>query len=180
MGRWQTDFEVMIANANRESDRGCALILAANLDNRLRGLLENYFVEQSKGKDNDLFQGNGCLSTFSSRIAISFSSGLLGEDERCDLDIIRKIRNDFAHNECSIGFASELVSERCNSLKSYQNLREDNPDIDISKWSSRDKFQIVSVSLCLILDDRTNDALKNKRLIPKSRSILPTSPVPNG
>ena len=175
MSKWQTIYEDMIANANRESDRGCSLILSANLDNRLRDLLESYFVAQSSEKLNSIFQGNGCLSTFSSRIAISFSVGLLGNDERHDLDIIRAIRNDFAHNERSIDFFSSRVSDRCNSLRLYQNMIADRQDIDCSRHSSRDKFQIVSVSLCLILEDRTRGAAENKRAVPASRSILPKS-----
>src|SRR5690554_5636874 len=175
MGKWQTIYEDMIANANRESDRGCSLILSANLDNRLRDLLESYFVAQSSEKLNSIFQGNGCLSTFSSRITIAFSVGLLGDDERHDLDIIRAIRNDFAHNESCINFLNSQVSDRCNSFRLYQNMIADRQDIDCSRQSSRNKFQLVSVSLCLILEDRTRGAAQNKKAVPSSRSILPKS-----
>lgn len=50
MNTWQTVYEPMISDANQESDRGCALVLAANLDNRLEFLLKNFFVEQSDKK----------------------------------------------------------------------------------------------------------------------------------
>ena len=180
MSTWQTDYGVMIANAKKESDRGCALVLAANLDNRLRSLLKSFFVEQSPNKQNGLFEGNGCLATFSSRIKVSFSVGLLGTDEQHDLDIIRAIRNDFAHNESSIDFSNPPVSDRCNSLRLHQTMEKDRPDIDVSKHSGRDKFQIVSVSLCLMLADRENGASKIKRVTPSSRSILPKSPTSVG
>ena len=173
MGTWQTVYEVMIADANRESDRGCALVLAANLDNRLQALLESFFIEQPKSKRNAIFKGNGCLSTFSSRIKIAFAVGLLGDDERHDLDIIRDIRNDFAHDESSIGFSTRSVRDRCNSMRLYQNMKSDRPEIDFSQDNSRSKFQITSVSLCLMLEDRAKGATEDRRLVPTSRSILP-------
>ena len=50
-------FEAMLEETKRESDRGCALILAANLDNRLRELLCSFFVNVSSGYEKELFEG---------------------------------------------------------------------------------------------------------------------------
>lgn len=45
-----------------------------------------------------LFRHNGPLSTFSARLDMAFALYLIGEKTRHDLDIIRDIRNDFAHD----------------------------------------------------------------------------------
>ena len=170
----------MIATSSQESDRGCALVLAANLDNRLRTLLESFFVELSTKKLNAVFEGNGCLATFSSRIKLSYALGLLGEDERHDLDIIRDIRNNFAHDESTITFTSKAVSDRCKSLRLYREMVTDHSGFEISRNSSRTKFQIVSVSLCLSLSDRATLTGDAKRIVPPSNSILPKTKPSSG
>jgi DNA-binding MltR family transcriptional regulator len=142
------------------------------LDNRLQALLESFFVELSKERKKALFVGNGCLAMFSSRIKLSYALGLIGEAERHDLDIIRHIRNDFAHDESSINFESSSINKRCNSLLLYNEMERNRPDIEHSGRSNRDKFQIVGVSLCLLLEHRTKAIVSSKRVVPDSIPIF--------
>jgi mannitol operon repressor len=80
---------------NRETDRGAALVCAAFLDERLHETLAAHFVQH---KDADrLFKTDAPLSTFSARIRIAFALGLISELEYKQCEIIRNIRNDFAH-----------------------------------------------------------------------------------
>ena len=170
MGDWQTTYEPMIAAYKRESDRGCALILTANLDDRLMGLLKNFFVAEPAKRHDAMFKGSGCLATFSSRIRICYSTGLLNDDERHDLDLIRRIRNDFAHDGNSIGFEAGTVRDRCNSLRTYQNEVAAHPQYDFSGYNSRNKFQLAGVGLCLQLDHRSDLVVADKRMTPPSLS----------
>jgi DNA-binding MltR family transcriptional regulator len=79
-----------------ETDRGVALVCAAYLDGELKALLEKTFVDAPNTIDK-LFEGTGPLATFSSRIDLALAIGLLRGESHRGLHLIRKIRNDFAH-----------------------------------------------------------------------------------
>lgn len=51
-------------------------------------------------------------------------------------------------------------------------MERERPDVEISNDTSRNKFQIVCISLCLILEDIAKGAKLNRRIIPNSRSIV--------
>lgn len=101
---------------SKESDRGCALFAAAYLDKALSDLLYCALASDKK-IENDLFEGNAPLATFSSRIKVAYYLGFLSKAERRDLDLIRKIRNDFAHHAEDISFETESISGRCKALE---------------------------------------------------------------
>ena len=98
-----------------ETDRGCALHAASYLDNELGVMLASHFVDHAK-THKELLDGTGGLATFSARIAIAFALGLVSENVRNDLTLIRKIRNDFGHNPAKIGFDHEPIANRCREL----------------------------------------------------------------
>jgi DNA-binding MltR family transcriptional regulator len=81
---------------NPETDRGCALMAAAYLDERLGEFMKGYFVDDSKVAD-DLLEQSRPLGTFSSRIDMAYALGLISEEEHRGLHPIRRIRNDFGH-----------------------------------------------------------------------------------
>lgn len=73
-----------------------------------------------------LFDFNGPLGTFSSRILISFSIGLISKSYVNDLQIIRKIRNEFGHSPSIIDFENDKIASLCNNLKLTIDSRKDN------------------------------------------------------
>ena len=89
---------------SKESDRGVVLISASFLDEALESLLRAKFsirYPKSKSVINKLFDGP--LYTFSAKIKICYTIDLIGEWVYRDLEIIRKLRNNyFAH---SVGIA---------------------------------------------------------------------------
>jgi len=98
-----------------ESDRGCALFAAAYLDTSLSNLLYLSFVENQK-IENELFEGTAPLSSFSSRIRLAYYLGKISAECRRDLDTIRGIRNDFAHDVRLISFETQSIADRCRNL----------------------------------------------------------------
>jgi len=98
-----------------ETDRGVALVCAAYLDEELRALLEKTFVNvpNTVGK---LFEGTGPLATFSSRIDLTFAVGLLSGESHRALHLIRKVRNEFAHEHRQESFLDQDISARCQEL----------------------------------------------------------------
>lgn len=105
-----------------ETDRGAALTVRAYLEHRLGELLRAYLV-QNKKLQKEMYEGNGPLATFSSRINMSYSIGLLSADEMKDFHAIRSIANEFAHSPGDISFADPHVISRVANL-SGRDLRE--------------------------------------------------------
>ncbi|MFD2871689.1 MltR family transcriptional regulator [Mucilaginibacter ximonensis] len=102
----------------KETDRGCALMAGSFLEFELQKLIASKLVGTSK-VINELFDFNGPLGTFSSRIKMSYSLGLISKETKMDLDIIRKIRNEFGHKYESITFESPSIKSLINNLKQH-------------------------------------------------------------
>jgi DNA-binding MltR family transcriptional regulator len=98
-----------------ETDRGCALYASAFLDKALSELISTFLVDDKK-KQSELFEGNAPLSSFSARIKMAFYLGKISKIEKRDFDLIRKIRNEFAHNAEEINFDKENIRNQCREL----------------------------------------------------------------
>ncbi len=87
----------LLSLTREEDERGLVLSVAAFAEDCLGRLIVAYLRD---GKpSSDLIEGfNAPLGTFSSRIKAGFALGLLSETQYRDLDLVRKIRNEFAHN----------------------------------------------------------------------------------
>ena len=83
-------------------DRSNVLIGATLLDEYLRRLIAAILIDTTKSKKvkevvNKLFEFNGSFGTFGARIKGAYCLGLISQDEYHNLEIIREIRNEFAH-----------------------------------------------------------------------------------
>ena len=81
---------------DNETDRGCALMSASYLEDRLELLIRKHFIK-SKQSIRDLFDGQGALATFSGKIQLCYALGYIPHNVFSDLGIIKSIRNEFAH-----------------------------------------------------------------------------------
>ena len=106
-----------------ESDRACAILGAALLDARLESLYNRRF-QFSK---DELLSGNGPLSTFSARIRLAHALAWISDDVQYDLNIIRSVRNDFAHNfDHELSFSTQSIADKCRNLRAAQVLIDAN------------------------------------------------------
>lgn len=88
----------LISSLLMESDRGLVLAGAAFLDEALFDLLSTTFrADLSKNDRDALFTHLGPLSSMSSRSLVAYAVGLVDEETRRSLDLVRRIRNSFAH-----------------------------------------------------------------------------------
>lgn len=101
---------------SKETDRGCALMAASFLENEIERLLRDKLVGTSSFIDQ-LFDFNGPLGTFSSKIKMCYGVGLISKEIMSDLDLIRKIRNDFGHDYKPIDFNTPAIKSRIENLK---------------------------------------------------------------
>ncbi|NLS13847.1 hypothetical protein HGP28_13195 [Vibrio sp. SM6] len=100
-----------------ESDRAAALMSAAYLDEQLKTLLNRKLVDDAKVKER-ILGTSGAIDSFSSRIDLAYLLGLIPKNFRDDLELIRRIRNEFAHTAQKMDFETDAIKSRCFLLKS--------------------------------------------------------------
>lgn len=111
--KWMSIVEEEI---NVKSDRALIITIASILDIQLEKLLKNFMINNSK-IDENLFKGNAPLSTFSSKISICYNLGLISKYEYQTIEIIKKIRNRFAHDiEIKKMTDNQAIMDLCNKL----------------------------------------------------------------
>lgn len=149
-------FSDFLEDFNKETDRGAALTAAAMLDDHLGKIVEAFLLP-NKGSRELLSGFNAPLGSFSARIAAAFGLGLISEIEYRECELIRKIRNEFAH-QVKVSFATEKVVSLCAqlqmALKPYADL----------KVSTRAQFNTAAVCLILNLTNRPH-YVRQRRLI---------------
>lgn len=171
---------------NSSSDRSCVIVAATYLDELLGYLFRCFLTSPSSEKeDKDLFSGFGPLSSFSSKILLSYRLGLISNYEYKTLQTIRKIRNLFAHDiskDSLLDFKDILMpfvpTRQLLLFKSIPLPSENGtepplpivPEVDIS--SARDIF--VKIVLCQtnLLSSRFLDAAEENRVIPNDYKSL--------
>lgn len=139
---------------NKEGDRGRALVAASLLDERLKGILEAFLL---KGKvSSQLVDGfNAPLGTFSARTSASYALGLIQKNEFDEINLIRRIRNEFSHKWKGITFRSARVADLCNRLPWLG-------PVDIGKDVPKVRFTFAVVVLL-------NDLMWREKLVLKER-----------
>lgn len=81
----------------QESDRALVVLGGARIDVALERLLKAVMSHHGGGSDN-LFDPDRPLGTFSAKIATAYRLNLIDDKLEHVLQMIRKIRNDFAHS----------------------------------------------------------------------------------
>lgn len=100
---------------SEESDRGAVLVTASMLDDVLLSLISARLVEGRSAKK--LIEGfNAPLGTFSARIAAARAIGIISEEWRRELDLLRDVRNSLAHSVTATLGDTPILS-KCNDLK---------------------------------------------------------------
>lgn len=100
----------------QETERGCVVIAAAFLDEKLTELLNKITTGNSTIK-KELFDATGPLGSFSGKIKIAYCFGLISDEAYHDLNVVRFIRNKFAHLSVSLTLRDEKLAAKCSSLR---------------------------------------------------------------
>lgn len=114
---WPKDLDSEFEGAN---DRAVAIVGGSYLETMLQLLLQGFLVNHSSTAD--LFKAYGPFSSFTAKIQASFALGLISDNERGNLNLIRRIRNDFAHELRATSFNDQAISGRCRELNIPQRM----------------------------------------------------------
>jgi mannitol operon repressor len=153
------EFFAFLKELNRESERGAALIVASMIDEQLRqGLLAIFVKHKAASKLLDGFAAP--LGTFAARIKAAMCVGLLSEREYSDCEIIRDVRNRFAHN-IHVKFSDKEVAALCDRL-TYR-ARPYFTELGLKdRESPRGKFSTAAVAVILRMTNRPTHAEKHR------------------
>lgn len=112
-------------------DRGLVLSLSAFAEDALGELVREFMAPVEAAKQ--LLEGfNAPLGTFSSRTKASFALGLISQEQYRDLEHLRKIRNEFAHDWRPMSLTARTVVGHVAGL-SYGTLTERFPESPAEK-----------------------------------------------
>jgi hypothetical protein len=117
-------FEVYLTEFEKESDRAAVIVSASIFDDALSNLLRQHLVPNPASVD-ELFDGsNAPLGSFSAKIALAHRIGLISGSFARNLHLIRRIRNEFAHNIHGGSFEDSGV--KCRVMELYKAQRHVN------------------------------------------------------
>jgi hypothetical protein len=112
------DLPAIEAELYGANDRARAVMLGAVTETALTIFVKHATRPTFNRDDNRLlFDFNGPLGTFSAKILVAYAFNLFGPDTRHDLDLIRLLRNQFAHSRKSFNFEMAPVANVCAHLK---------------------------------------------------------------
>ena len=130
-----------------DGDRSLAILAATMVERGLQSAIIQRMVKLTNTEYDQLFDGAGPLSSFSSKIKIAHSIGVISKFAKIDLDLIREIRNIFAHSIVHIDFNEPAVLDRCRDLwlgEFLQERFESETDLGSILSVPRDKFQYTT------------------------------------
>jgi hypothetical protein len=149
------EFWPFLQALNKESPRGKVLISTGFVEEQLKRVILAFMLDESTSRE--LFEGgNAPLGTLSSRISAAYALGLITHDEWHDLHLIRRIRNDFAH-QVTTTFETPAVVSRCRELRSKA------PDYPGVTVGSAGQFETAAVAIIVSLISRPHYVAKERR-----------------
>ena len=118
----------IVRELHDQSDRGAALIAAAWVDAELEGLIEARLLADQK-VFGELFNPNGPIGAFATKVRLGYMLGLITDEVRKDLRTIGRIRNKFAHVRTPLSFETQEIRQLCDELTPCEYPdNENNPD----------------------------------------------------
>jgi hypothetical protein len=121
---WQVILQYTGDSSNLQtSDRATALVLGAILEQGLELAILSHCVlgwntPESESEQRKLFGGGeDAPINFAVKIRLAYALGVYGPNTRDDLDLMRHIRNLFAHDRGHLTFNDEIASKLCVQIK---------------------------------------------------------------
>lgn len=105
----------LLESAGKYDDRGFVIAVSAYLDDAVSRLIDIRLIDCTAKKDL-LGGGNAPIGSFSARTKLARVIGCITEDEYKDLNAIRRLRNDAAHNWEDFSLENNAEKDRVGSL----------------------------------------------------------------
>ena len=149
------EFLGFLPELNKESDRGRVLIACSYLDDLMRRILLAFLIDRDISPR--LVEGfSAPLGTLSTRTSAAYALGLISEREFRECEVLRRIRNRFAH-DMQASFDMQDIGDLC------QNLAMAAPNYDSVVLDVRSRYTTAAVALILGLVNRPVYVARKRR-----------------
>ncbi len=111
-----TDLTKALAGSTDISDQALALLNATMVERTLEQVILSRMTRLKRKQRIELFEGMGPLSSFSAKIKMAHALAILGPRAMADIEIIKEIRNAFAHSFHPLTFKRKEIAAYCNKL----------------------------------------------------------------
>ena len=126
--------EILEKELFNTSDRVTAVMLGAHVETALERLLASRMRDDLNSEQKSrLFGFEGAVGTFSAKIIVAYAMKIIGRITYSDLNLIKLLRNEFAHSRRPFNFQTPEVVAVCNELK-IPKLRDSS---DTFQWRIR-------------------------------------------
>jgi hypothetical protein len=138
-----------------ETDRAAVILGAAKLDILLFQLLQKV-IRPCTSKIDELLEGDSPLGTFSARAMICHRLGLIDDEIYKSINLVRRIRNSFAHELSGVsletGAHRDRIRELCAPLKEHGAFKWLLNDIYKKNQGPSNEFRAAVALLALRLE----------------------------
>ena len=133
-------------------DATFALVISTAIDQALELAIATHF-DAEDDVISLMFDGNanGPLADFSARIKMGRALGIYPSAIKEELDLVRHIRNAFAHSWDKLDFNNEAVARACEQLR-LPNHRKQNPLKPEFRWTPKSRYLFSARDLYVYLE----------------------------
>lgn len=139
---------ILIGLTKNETPIVVAILGAGLVEYRLEQLLRPRFNRRDDDIWEELTDVDGPLSTFAAKITLGYALKIYDDGMRKNLDIVRKIRNVFAHSKRIINFDNELICDELKQITIPRKRRSLSTNALQVAQSLKHKGQISYLLLC--------------------------------
>jgi DNA-binding MltR family transcriptional regulator len=118
------DVKLILDGLHEETNRSAALVAASLLDTALERLIRHSLKRKDAELNNQLFQQRGPLGDFYSKILIASAFGVISDAAAGELNIVRNIRNVFAHATANLSFKTPEIAREIKRSTLLRVIRE--------------------------------------------------------
>ena len=108
------DYQQIVLDYHKESDRAAIVLAGSFVEHYLAAYLKHFMVDDKS--ISKLFKGFGPFSTFDQRISTAHAFRLIPPHIREDLQLIKDIRNHFAHSPRATSLTAPTVQNMLSKL----------------------------------------------------------------
>jgi hypothetical protein len=112
------EIEHVIAELETDNARAAIIVGGSLIEHGLERLIKSSLrAPESRADIEALSSDTGLLGTFSNKITTAYFMRLIGPSTQRDCHLIRKIRNEVAHNMNPLSFETPEIANRCLQLE---------------------------------------------------------------
>jgi hypothetical protein len=171
------EFKDFLAELSGSGHRAAALVAGAMLETDLTKVLKAQFAHLTESEINDLFGSSGPLYSFSNKIKFAYALRLISSQFRDDLDVLREIRNAFAHSQRPLNFEIQEIGAMCRRLKSMDIEKGyDLNDLDKVNVDNRTRYLACALHIAVAILKEHDEREKTAALVNALRARSESSP----